>query len=157
MKISNFFGSREFMFSWPEKDPSPEQVAAGFKPIPDSEKIVLHCRRLGIGQKTEIEDNMVGIKGGKIQKASQVDDIEMAWKLGSTKVMRLKQSVFNWENVEDDEGNKIKFSHENLFTVLSLNAGLDSEVYGLLESDLLDRIEQENSFADKTRLTEKNS
>jgi len=156
MKV-NLFRKPEYEFVWPIQDPPPESE---LPPIPPGEKITIKCRRLKHGAKRKIEDNMIDIKSTQLQRGRRRKDtnqVSMSYRIGHMKDTQLKESVVNWLNVLDEDGNPILYTWDNLTALLACNADLDPDTYGVLETDLLDRIEKENSFADTTKVTGKNS
>lgn len=156
MKV-NLFRPREYTFVWPTDE---IMAAIEGEKIPETERITFHCKRLGHAAKRQIEDNMMNFKGSQKQqrgkKAPTINKISMNYAIGTTKDSQLRGSVQDWENVLDDDGKPIKFNWDNLQLLLECNAGLDPETYGILERDLLEKIQKENSFVDSTTVSGKN-
>ncbi len=142
------FRKPEYDFRWPNHDS-----------IPENERIVIKCKRLTRQAKRMIDDEMVSVKGSRFDRSIAADDVSkmsMGYSIGTMKDMRLRESVTGWENVLDENGDPIKYSLEAFYELLSCNANLDPSEFSLLETDLLDQIESENSFADTTKVTAKN-
>ncbi len=153
MKV-NLFKAREYDFVFPQRDP---EADSGFEAITIADKITIKCKRIDLAAKREIEDSMISVTGDKFQRAKGIDDVAMSYAIGTVKDLRIRQSVTGWGGVEDEEGNPVKFRWDCFEQLLLCNAGLDPDAYGLLETELLEVIDKENSFADSTQVTGKNS
>lgn len=153
------FAKREFEFRWPTVDPTEEDQQNGCVLIPEEEKIVILLKKMNHHQKRTIEDSMVSATQSTFQRGRKTQgssDVNMSYKIGHVKDMRLNSSVTGWKNVLDEDGNELKYTFEKLCDLMSSNAGLDPEVYGHFENDLLADIDLRNSMADTTEVNPKN-
>ncbi len=153
------FTKRESEFQWPTTDPTEEEQQNGHKLIPEEDKIVILLRKMTHHQKRTIEDSMVSATQSTFQRGRKTQtsgDVNMAYKIGHVKDMRLNSSIMGWKNVLDEQGDEIKYTFEKLCDLMSSNAGLDPEIYGHFENDLLEEIDSRNSMADTTEVNPKN-
>jgi len=145
MKVS-LFTSDIFDFVWPLGDS-----------LPESEKITLKCRKLSHASKVGIEDKLAVMRPEAMmrgQKKSEVEQKPMVFTLalGTVKSDKIKATVTGWENVLDESEDPIRFTIGGLQELISSNCGLNPDDHGLLETDLLERIDSVNSFADKQQI-----
>jgi hypothetical protein len=146
MKI-DLFEKPEYDFIWPLVEDYPRE-----------EKVVLKCRRLSHNARRRIEDNMIRMSPSDMERNHRgVSGSSMTMAVGTIKELKLRDSVYDWENVFDPKGNSYKFSFDKLTELIACNGGLDSEQYGHLELELINEINRVNNFADQERPREGNS
>lgn len=157
MKV-RLFASPNYDFIWPD-EPNLEADPQA-KSFPEEEKIKLKCKRLTRAERRRIEDSMMTMKDDALKqgkkRSQQSREMTVSYHIGTVKERRILISVTGWENVLDEDGKPIVFSQDKLQLLLDQNAGLDSAIWGVLETDLLERIDQENTFAESSTVTAKN-
>jgi hypothetical protein len=143
----DLFTDPEFEFRWPETV-SPE------------EQMVLKCKRLSYQARRRIEDGMMQVAPQAMERPRKgnnaANSAVMSFNVGTTKDRKIRDSVYDWENVLDPQGNPYAFSHDKLTTLISINCGLEPEIHGHLEAELLGEINARNNFMDQERPREGN-
>jgi len=143
----DLFSDPEFEFRWPAEYSAAEQI-------------VLKCRRLTYIARKKIEDGMMQVAPQAMERprrGASNSTAVMTLTVGSTKERKIRESVYDWENVLDPDGKPYVFSHDKLAALISINVSLDPTLHGHLEAELLEEINVRNNFMDQERPREGNS
>ena len=132
MKI-DFTQPKEWEFEWPTG-----------KEFPKEDRIRIKLRRLKHDTRRQIENKMFSADmpaGRSIPSRPDPESMTLNFLVGTVRDIMLRDVVWGWENVYTSEGKEVAFSWSKFTFLLDVNAFLDAEKFGRLETELADAID----------------
>jgi hypothetical protein len=133
----SFSDRKKYDFDWPDPQQHPE--------IPEEQRIRFKMRYLTVSEKRQIDDNQMTWIYGMVDS----EPAKLKFNAGTISGLLLK-AIVGWDNVMDDDNNKVPFTEENLDHLFSCNGGM-GETFDL-KQDLISHIRQKNWSASQASI-----